>query len=112
MRILVGILFLAFSAYTAWVAWTFGYTSVFTETLRSQPSTQALVDLFLAAGMLMVIMIVDHLKQGRSLAKLIPYLLLTLVFASVGPLLYFFVYPDLLLLHNSKTKSNPETISR
>ncbi|TNE44285.1 MAG: DUF2834 domain-containing protein [Deltaproteobacteria bacterium] len=106
MRWILGVVLVAFVAYTTWVAWKFGYTSVFTVCFRAHPSTQALVDLWIAGGVLGYIMIVDHLKNGRSFLSLSPYLALTLLLASVGPLLYFMVYPDLLTLQRSSEQSN------
>ncbi|HAA57330.1 MAG TPA: DUF2834 domain-containing protein [Myxococcales bacterium] len=96
MRLFIGVVLFAFSFYTAWIVWQFGYTSVFTETLRSHPSTQVLFDLFISGGLLTLVMIVDNHRKGRSFVTLIPFLLLTLSFASIGLLLYVLVYPDLL----------------
>lgn len=103
MRLILGTIFVLFSIYTGWIAWEFGYTSVFEVTLREHPSTQVLVDLIIAGGLLFVIMVLDNKRSGRSISKLIPYAILTLAFASVGPLLYFTVYPDFF-----KTKDNKD----
>ena len=101
MRLFLGVVLLVFSAYTAWVAWQFGYTSVFTVCFSAHPSAQALLDLFIAAGMLTFIMIVDNHRSGRSFLSLLPYLILALVFASIGPLLYFLIHPELLTFKRS-----------
>lgn len=101
-RIATGTVLVLFSLYTAWVAWRFGYTSVFEVSLREHPSTQALIDLFIAGGLLFVIMVRDNQRSGRSFRQLLPYAILTCVFASVGPLLYFTVYPDLLTSAHAK----------
>ena len=96
MRFILAIIFIAFSAYTAWIVWEFGYLSVFQVTLQQHPSTQVLLDLFIGVGLLFVIMLVDHYRSGRSLKKVLPFVLLTGVFGSLGPLLYFIFYPQLL----------------
>ncbi len=96
MRLILVTILVLFSTYTGWIAWEFGYTSVFEVSLREHPSTQVLIDLFIAGGMLFVIMVLDNRKSGRSFRKIIPYAVVTLAAGSVGPLLYFTVYPDLL----------------
>jgi hypothetical protein len=101
LRLILGTIFVLFSTYTGWIAWEYGYSSVLEVTLREPQSTQVLIDLFIAGGLLFAIMVVDNKRSGRSIKKIIPYAILTLVFASVGPLLYFTVYPDFF-----KTKEN------
>lgn len=96
MRFLLGTVFVLFSIYTGWVAWEFGYTSVFEVSLREHPSTQVLIDLWIAGALLFFIMILDNRRQGRSFRKVAPFAILTLFFGALGPLLYFFVYPNLL----------------
>ena len=46
--------------------WEFGYVSVFTESFRSHPTTQVLIDLLIAGGILTLIMIFDNHRKGRS----------------------------------------------
>lgn len=96
VRLLLGTVLVPFSIYTGWIAWEFGYTSVFEVTLREHPSTQVLIDLFIAGGLLFVIMVLDNQRSGRSFRKILPYAIVTCLLASIGPLLYFIVYPDLL----------------
>lgn len=97
MRVILGTILILFSIYTGWIAWEFGYTSVFEVSLREQPSTQVLIDLFIAGGLLFVIMILDNRKRGRSFGKIIPFAIVTALGGSIGPLLYFTVYPDLFM---------------
>jgi len=60
--------------------------------LMSRPDTaQVLIDLYLMAVMACVWMYRDARARGKSLASLLPYLLITAVFVSIGPLLYFVV---------------------
>ncbi len=96
MRLLLGFVLVLFSLYTGWVAWEFGYTSVFEVCFREHPSTQAVFDLWIACGLLFVVMLRDNQKSGRPWQKAAPFAVLTLLLGAIGPLLYFFVYTDLL----------------
>ena len=96
MRPLLLLLLIPFSIYSAWVAWTFGYTSVFTVGFREHPTTQALLDLFISVGLLMLIMIADSIKNNRSISKMAPFIVLTLLLGAIGPLIYFLTYPSIL----------------
>ncbi|MNN72964.1 hypothetical protein D3C81_1890450 [compost metagenome] len=60
--------------------------------LLSRPDTaQVVIDLYLLAGMAGVWMYRDARAKGRSLVSVLPYLLLTAIFVSIGPLLYLVV---------------------
>ena len=60
--------------------------------LLSQPDTaQVVIDLYLMAALACVWMYRDARGKGRSLASVLPYLLLTAVFVAIGPLLYIVV---------------------
>jgi len=102
-RLILGTILLLFSVYTGWIIWEFGYTSVFEVSLREHPSTQVLIDLFIAGGLLFFIMILDNKRRGRSISKIVPFAIVTLAAGSIGPLLYFTVYPE---LFESKNKGN------
>lgn len=57
--------------------------------LMSSPDTaQVVIDLYLLATLAGVWMYQDARKRGQSGLSVIPYLLITAVFVSVGPLLY------------------------
>jgi hypothetical protein len=57
--------------------------------LMGRPDTaQVVIDLYLACGLIAIWMYRDNRRQGRGLAYLLPFYLLTAVFASIGPLLY------------------------
>jgi hypothetical protein len=63
--------------------WAFGLE------LMSRPDTaQVVIDLYLMAVLACVWMYRDARRRGRSVASLVPYVVLTAVFVSVGPLLY------------------------
>ncbi|MGF6094710.1 DUF2834 domain-containing protein [Pseudomonas sp. 18175] len=85
---LIGLL--GFSLYTLFTLltaeqslWAFG------RELMSRPDTaQVVIDLYLMALLACVWMYRDTRRRGRSVASVVPYLLLTAVFVSIGPLLY------------------------
>lgn len=57
--------------------------------LMSRPDTaQVVIDLYLACGLIGIWMYQDNRRQGRGLLYLLPFYLVTAVFASIGPLLY------------------------
>ncbi|MNG28309.1 hypothetical protein D3C84_1135570 [compost metagenome] len=58
----------------------------------SRPDTaQVVIDLYLLATLAGVWMYSDARKRGQSALSVIPYLLLTAIFVSIGPLLYLVV---------------------
>ncbi|SDU93271.1 DUF2834 domain-containing protein [Pseudomonas mucidolens] len=60
--------------------------------LMSRPDTaQVVIDLYLMAGMACVWMYRDARAKGKSLIRILPYLLLTAIFVSIGPLLYIVI---------------------
>lgn len=60
--------------------------------LMSRPDTaQVVIDLYLMAAMACVWMYRDAQVRGKSFASVLPYCLVTVVFVSVGPLLYLVV---------------------
>ncbi|WEL68455.1 DUF2834 domain-containing protein [Pseudomonas sp. CBSPCGW29] len=63
----------------------------FGRELISRPDTaQVVIDLYLMAALAGVWMR-DARARGKSLASVLPYLLVTAVFVSIGPLLYIVV---------------------
>lgn len=102
MKILLILVLALFSAYTGWVAWEFGYLSVFEVSLREHPSTQAIIDLWIACGLLFLIIFADHLRSGRPLIHFVPFAIVTSIFGAIGPLLYFICYSDLLKWHTPR----------
>ena len=60
--------------------------------LMSRPDTaQVVIDLYLLATLAGIWMYRDARKRGRSGLSVVPYLLVTAIFVSVGPLLYLVV---------------------
>lgn len=60
--------------------------------LISRPDTaQVVIDLYLMAALAGVWMYRDARSRGKSLASVLPYLVVTAVFVSIGPLLYIVV---------------------
>jgi len=84
---------LAFAGYTVSVMLQAERSLIeFGISLMSRPDTaQVVIDLYLLATLAGVWMYSDARKRGRSALSVIPYLLLTAVFVSVGPLLYLVV---------------------
>lgn len=60
--------------------------------LMSRPDTaQVVIDLYLLATLAAIWMYKDARKRGQSGWSVLPYLVITAVFVSVGPLLYLVV---------------------
>lgn len=60
--------------------------------LLSRPDTaQVVIDLYLMALLASTWMLDDARRRGHSVLSVLPYLLLTALFVSVGPLLYIVV---------------------
>ena len=84
-RLLLSLVLRGFSALTAVALWQHGYWGIFAPLLQSTAGAQVLVDLVIALGLVMVWMWHDARAQGRVVW---PWLLLTLVAGSFGPLGY------------------------
>ena len=86
----------ALSGFSLYTAWTLSIAEqsllAFGLGLLSRPDTaQVVIDLYRLAALACVWMYRDARGKGRSLASVLPYLLLTAVFVSIGPLLYIVV---------------------
>ena len=82
-----------FSMYTGWTMLN-AEQSLFAFGLEliSRPDTaQLVIDLYLMAALAGIWMAKENGSRGGSLIDLLPYLILTAVFVSVGPLLYLVV---------------------
>ena len=84
-RLLLILVLLGFSALTAVALWQHGYWGIFAPLLQSTAGAPVLVDLVIALGLVMVWMWRDAQQQGRVVW---PWLLLTLLAGSFGPLGY------------------------
>lgn len=79
-----------FSALSAVALWTHGYWGLLEPAWHSWGAAQVLVDLIIALGLFLVWMWRDAARLGRSPW---PWLVLTLVAGSFGPLLYLLTRP-------------------
>lgn len=84
-RILLTIIFAAFFALTAVAVWHHGVLGILELALGSFAGAQLLVDLVIALSLFLVWMWRDAHASGRNLW---PWIVLTLVAGSFGPLLY------------------------
>jgi len=75
----------AFLVFTLWVIESIGYVGFFAQTLASPVGIQLLIDLVLSLSLALLWMRSDSKASGIPFA---PYLVLTLVLGSVGPLSY------------------------
>ncbi|MCM8741537.1 DUF2834 domain-containing protein [Pseudomonas koreensis] len=84
---------IAFTGYTVSVMLQAEQSLIdFGISLMSRPDTaQVVIDLYLLATLAGVWMVKDAQARGMSVWSVVPYLLLTAVFVSVGPLLYLVV---------------------
>jgi len=86
-------LLLAFTLYTGWTMAIADQSLIaFGLEMLSRPDTaQMVIDLYLMAGLAGIWMVNDARSRGRSVISVLPYLLITAVFVSAGPLLYIVV---------------------
>ncbi|MCR8931455.1 MULTISPECIES: DUF2834 domain-containing protein [Pseudomonas] len=84
---------LAFGGYTVSVMLQAEQSLIdFGISLMSRPDTaQVVIDLYLLATLAGIWMVKDSRSRGQSVWSVVPYLLLTAVFVSIGPLLYLLV---------------------
>jgi hypothetical protein len=84
-QIALGIVLAGFSILTAYALIGYGYVGFFREVISNLASLTLLVDLVISLTIILVYLGNDASERGVSA---VPYLLLTLAFGSVGPLLY------------------------
>lgn len=68
---------------------SFGY-----QLISSPDTAQVLIDLYIMAILALAWMYQDVKNRGRTIKYWLPYALVTLVFVSVGPLLYLVLRPN------------------
>lgn len=61
------------------------------QLMSSLDTAQVVIDLYILAALACVWMYHDNKSRGKSFAAVVPYLLITAVFVSIGPLLYLVV---------------------
>lgn len=88
-RIVLTIVLIAFLALTASAVWQHGYLGIFTSQFETLAGMQVRVDLVIAVSLFLVWMWQDAKAAGRNPW---PWLLLTLVSGSIGPLVYLLLY--------------------
>lgn len=84
---------IAFAGYTVSVMLQAEQSLIdFGISLMSRPDTaQVVIDLYLLATLAGIWMYTDARKRGQSGWSVVPYLLITAIFVSIGPLLYLVV---------------------
>ena len=80
------VVLIAFAALTAVAVYHHGYVGIVTSVLVSTATLQVLVDLVIALGFVLIWMWQDAKERGIAVW---PYVLVTLLAGSFGPLLYF-----------------------
>ena len=81
----LAIVLAGFSILTGYALLEYGYVGFFREVISNLASVTLLVDLIISLTIILVYLGNDARERGVSA---VPYLLLTLAFGSVGPLLY------------------------
>ena len=89
-RVLLIITLLAFGALSAVALWQHGYWGILAPHFQSFGAAQVLADLVIALTLVMVWMWHDAKASGRNVW---PWVVLTLVAGSFGPLLYLLTRP-------------------
>lgn len=77
--------FVLFGAYSAWVMWHHGYLGIWQAGLANPAALQILADLVICALLIVTWMLQDARQHGRNAW---PFVILTLLAGSFGPLLY------------------------
>ncbi len=90
------IILLLFSAYTIFTMsiaeqslLSFGY-----QLITSPDTAQVVIDLYIMAMLAIVWMYQDTKSRGKSITYCLPFALITMVFVSIGPLLYLVLKPN------------------
>jgi len=86
------ILFTGYTIYTMSIAeqslLSFGY-----QLISSPDTAQVVMDLYIMAMLALIWMFQDMKQRGKSFYYWLPFAFLTLIFVSVGPLLYLVLRP-------------------
>jgi hypothetical protein len=85
-RVFSFVALIPFTALTAYALWEMGYVGVLSYQLATSGGQQVLMDLTIACTFFLIWMFQDAKKTGRNPWG---YLVVTLIAASFGPLLYF-----------------------
>jgi hypothetical protein len=85
VRLLVGVVFVAFGGLNLYVVEQYGYLGFWRLVTANAATIAAMVDLTIALSLVTIWMWRDARTRG---VVLVPYLLLTATLGSIGPLLY------------------------
>ncbi len=85
IKVLCLALLIPFTALTVYAVSQVGFFGIFEYQLHSPAGWQVIVDLIIACALILVWMFSDAKKHGRNVW---PYVVVTLVAGSFGPLLY------------------------
>ena len=87
------VLFAGYTAYTMSIAeqslLSFGY-----QLVSSPDTAQVVIDLYIMAILALAWMYQDIKNRGKTIKHWLPYAVVTLIFVSIGPLLYLVLRPN------------------
>lgn len=87
------VLFAGYTGYTMSIAeqslLSFGY-----QLVSSPDTAQVVIDLYIMAVLALAWMYQDIKSRGKTIKHWLPYAVVTLVFVSIGPLLYLVLRPN------------------
>ena len=86
--LVLSVVLVAFAAFSAYVVWEHGVIGLMERCFDNSATTLAVVDMTIALALVMTWILRDAKERGVSP---IPYVVLTLMLGSVGPLLYLIV---------------------
>ena len=89
-KVLIAFVLADFTALSIYAVWQFGLVGLFEAVFANAATITAFVDLLIALSLVMVWMWQDAQRRGVSA---LPYLAVTLVAGSIGPLLYLLLRP-------------------
>lgn len=93
MSLILLVLFAGYTGYTMSIAeqslLSFGY-----QLISSPDTAQVVIDLYIMAVLALLWMYQDNRNRGKTIKHWLPYAAVTLVFVSIGPLLYLVFRPS------------------
>ncbi len=92
-RIAAGLLLAAFAVFNIYVLRTVGYWAVVRDPFKLLSTTQVFVDLTIALSLVNLWILLDCRRRGRTWL-FVPFLLMTIMLGSMGPLLYLALRKD------------------
>src|SRR5262245_6775968 len=88
-RIAIGLVLFAFADLNAYVLWHYGYMGFWEAVTANAATIATVVDLTIALSFVLVWMWRDARRRGITL---VPYVALTALLGSIGPLLYLVIH--------------------